>query len=73
MKIKELFKYKPNRKYSFVLTPVTNTEAKMHDSEKKLTTSIDLNLRHLKNKYSTLINSDILIREFSLTARNTRI
>ena len=73
MKISDLFKYKPNKKYSFVLTPVTVTEAKIHDSEKKLSTNIDSNLKHIKNKYSSLINSDIQIREFYLTARNTRI
>ena len=71
MKIKELFKYQPNQNYNFTLTPAKSNEVKVHDSEKQISKSIDLNLKYLKNKYSTLINSDIMIREFSLTAKNT--
>ncbi len=32
--------------------------------------SIDVNLEYIKVKYNTLINSDIVLREFILTARN---
>ena len=73
MKLPKIFKYTPPKDYDFTLTPVVSNEVKEHDSEKKISTSIDLNLKYIKNKYATLINSDIMIREFSLTARNTRI
>ena len=35
-----------------------------------LFTSLDKNLEYIKVKYNTLINSDIIIRDFILTARN---
>ena len=73
MNVKELFKYTPDKSYSFSLKSVNSNDVKEHDSEKKISTSIDLNLKYMKNKYSSLVNSDILIREFLLTARNTRI
>ena len=73
MKFTEIFKYQPTNGHEFTLTPIVSNDVKEHDSEKKISTSIDLNLKYIKNKYSTLINSDIMIREFSLTARNTRI
>lgn len=39
-------------------------------SPKKIFSSIDVNLDYIKSKYNTLINSDIVIREFTLLARN---
>ena len=36
----------------------------------KVFPSIDINLEYIKVKYNTLINSDIIIRDFTLTARN---
>lgn len=38
--------------------------------EKKIFSSIDVNLEYVKIKYNAMINSDIVIREFILTARN---
>lgn len=37
---------------------------------KKIFTMIDLNLDYMKVRYNSMINSDIVIREFILTARN---
>ena len=39
-------------------------------SPKNIFPSIDVNLDYIKARYNTLINSDIVIREFSLSARN---
>ena len=73
MKITELFKYTPPENYNFTLSPVPFNSSKEQAQEKEISNSIDLDLKYLKNKYNSLINSDILIREFSLTARNKRI
>ena len=37
---------------------------------KSIFPSIELNLEYIKTRYNSLINSDIVIREFSLSARN---
>ncbi len=73
MNFKNLFKYTPKRDYNFTLKSVNSNDVTEHDSEKKISESYDLNLKYIKNKYSSLINSDIQIREFLLTARNIRI
>ena len=39
-------------------------------SPKNIFPGIDVNLDYIKARYNTLINSDIVIREFSLSARN---
>lgn len=73
MKLTELFKYTPPDSYNFNLSPVPSNPSEEDDSEKEIFSNIDLNLKYLKNKYNSLINSDILIRDFSLTARNSRL
>lgn len=78
--IDALFTYKPEKKYNFTLPDATdqenynnelnyNTTSKESDN-KKLYTSIDVNLEYLKVKYNTLINSDVNLREFTLIARD---
>ena len=37
---------------------------------KEIFPSIDVNIDYIKVKYNLLINSDIILREFTLTARN---
>ena len=73
MNFKEIFAYKPDNSYNFNLKAVNSNNVKEHNNEKKVYSSYDLNLKYIKNKYSSLINSDIVIREFLLTARNTRL
>lgn len=73
MNFKDLFEYTPQKDYNFTLIPTNNIQETDENKEKSIYTNIDLNLKYLKSKYNALINSDILIREFSLTARNTRI
>ena len=73
MDIKKIFQYKPQNNYNFTLTPVSSSQNKNEQNNQEVYTSIDLNLKYIKNKYNSSINSDIMIREFLLTARNTRI
>lgn len=70
MNIKQLFQYKPNDDYNFTLTPINSTQNNNKQISQDIYPNIDLNLNYIKDKYSSSINSDIIIREFSLTARN---
>lgn len=69
------FKYEPKNEYMFDL-PVSqaqNNENKIKPLEnlnQKIYTSSNVNLEYIKVKFNSLINSDIKIREFDLTARN---
>ncbi len=45
------------------------TENLIKEKPQKIYSSIGVNLEYLKVKYNTLINSDIVIREFSLMAK----
>ena len=81
MKIKEFLTglLLPNKEanHHFVM-PATNEVAPkldtdMLDSEddvKNIFPSIDVNIEYIKVKYNLLINSDVLLREFTLNARN---
>lgn len=40
------------------------------DDVKEIYPSIDVNIEYIKTKYNLLINSDIILREFTLSARN---
>lgn len=71
MNLKELFKYTPPKEYNFTLVPSASTSTPQPDAEKNIYPNIDLNLKHIKWVYNADINSDIIIREFSLTSRNT--
>ena len=70
MNIKELFKYSPKPNYNFELTPNKTTFENNQPPKQNIVNKLDLNLKYIKSKYSTEINSDILIREFNLTAQN---
>lgn len=71
MSIKNLFQYKPTKEYNFTLTNSNSNKNQMPEGDIELHSSLDLNLNYMKNKYNASINSDIVIREFSLIARNT--
>lgn len=49
---------------------VDNTMVDKLDDVKEIFPSIDVNKEYIKVKYNLLINSDIVLREFNLTARN---
>lgn len=70
MNIKQIFKYRPKRKYNFTLTPPAKTNMPNQEENKDITNDISQNLKYIESKYNTEINSDIMLRKFSLTAKN---
>ncbi len=69
------FKYKPENKYIFDLppsdSPYENNQIKpLEKTKENIFPSSEVNLEYIKVKFNSLINSDIKIREFDLTARN---
>ena len=70
MNIKQIFKYRPKREYNFTLTPPAKTNMPNQEENKNITNDISQNLKYIESKYNTEINSDIMLRKFSLTAKN---
>ena len=70
MNIKQIFKYQPEKNYNFTLTPSTQTNMQNQEENKDITSDISQNLKYIESKYNTEINSDIMLRKFSLTAKN---
>lgn len=75
MKIKDFinntFGYKPKNEYQFTLpdNPEIDTENYNNTNSDKIEniySRIDANLKYIETKYNTLINSDIITREFTL-------
>ena len=69
------FKYEPENNYTFTLAPSNSpnedNQIKPLDIVKQnIFPSSEVNLEYVKVKFNSLINSDIKIREFDLTARN---
>ena len=48
----------------------SDTKVLEYTEEKNIFPSIDVNLEYLKSRYNSMVNSDIIIRNFTLTARN---
>ena len=84
MKIKDFinyaFGYTPKEVYQFTVptdsenpesTTIQNSK-KVPEKPQKVSTNINANLEYVKTKYNTLINSDIIIREFILNARGNQ-
>lgn len=78
---KKLFIYEPKNEYFFTIPETQNendtniTYENQESENKKLETqkiynSVNVNLEFMKSKYNVLINKDIVIREFTLTAYN---
>jgi len=69
------FKFQPEDKYIFNL-PSSNTQNNsnqikpLENLNENISSSVSDNLKYIKIKFNSLINSDIKIREFDLTARN---
>ena len=71
----DTFKFSPQKDYEFELSVNdtqnnSNSITPLENLKQKVFPSIDVNLEYIKVKYNSLINSDIKIREFDLTARN---
>lgn len=79
MKFKDLFNsmfaYTPPVDYNFSLPYDTqnteNTNQSIEESPKKVDVfpSLSVNLEYMKTRYNLLINSDIILREFTINAR----
>ena len=76
--LSSLFTYTPKEKYNFVLLENNNEDNKNNQTNKKTESSLktkeifpalSVNLEYVKTKYNSIINSDIIIREFILNAR----
>ena len=74
MNFKDFFTYMPPTEYNFDILEKDNISQNdlNNDNNKKtnIFPSLDVNLEYVKSKYNTLINSDILIREFTINSRN---
>lgn len=72
----ELFTWKEESNYEFTLPDnedISKPDTTSSDeaiSPKNIFPSIEVNLEYIKNRYNALINSDVVIREFSLYVRN---
>lgn len=72
MNIKDFFKYTPTEKYNFTIS-ANATDSRLPLEEQTIEnifSDINQNLNHIKSVYNTLINSDIMIREFTINCRN---
>ena len=76
--VKNIFSYEPKEQYHFSI-PETNEEIKNNpnsletsniETPKEVFPSIGVNLEAITSRFNTLINSDIILREFTLLARN---
>lgn len=79
----DVFKYQEKQEYDFTV-PENDNEQKDRDityeqelkesfyknEQKNVFPALSVNLEYMKVRFNTLINSDIVIREFTLTARN---
>lgn len=79
----KMFKYEEKQEYNFII-PETDSEIDLQNSkqneaqnipnpskdQKNVFPTLSVNLECLQVKYNALINSDVVIREFTLTARN---
>ena len=70
MKIFDFFKYKPKEIYNFAIPETPNNLPEQKEIRQKIYSNIDNNLKFLKAKYSLLINSDIVTKEFKINIQN---
>lgn len=73
--IKNFLLYRETVKYNFSLPDVTEDEENIQrtleeNNNTKISRTINDNLEYMKTTYNFLINSDIIIRDFTLIARN---
>lgn len=66
----KFFKYIPKENYEFSIDPTSNNIPDEPEDSNTIFPSLSVNLDYIKTKYNTLINSDIVIREFKIPIRN---
>ena len=69
-----LFDYTPKVDYQFSLSENvqvidSNNENSTSNEKVKIFPSLNVNMEYMKTKYNLMINSDIILREFTLNAR----
>lgn len=70
-----IFAYNPPVEYDFSLPEKTqineanNTNSSQNEEKVKIFPSLNVNIDYIKTKYNILINSDIILREFTINAR----
>lgn len=64
------FSYSPNNEYNFSIIPNSNNKTLNQTEHKNIESSISLNLNYVQSVYNTLINSDIVVRNFLLECQN---
>ena len=66
-----IFKYEPKEPYDFSIINDKNEQVLEKDSlgTNNIYNNLSVNLDYIKTRYNILINSDIILREFTLTAR----
>lgn len=64
------FEYTPNQDYNFAINMNSNNIPNEENDDKNIFPSLSINLDYIKTKYNTLINSDIVIREFKIPIQN---
>lgn len=67
---KELFKYTPQNNYTFNLQKDLSSDHTNTSENKEIFNNYNFNLNFMNKIYNVKINSDIIIREFSLFAKN---
>ena len=73
--LSSLFTYTPKETYNFMLLEKSNNKTPNSSSEenilntKKIFPTVSVNLEYVKSKYNSMINSDIVIREFIINVR----
>ena len=70
------FKYVPEKEYTFNVTENSNSKnddlisySSFDESQKKISTNLNINLDFMKVKFNFLINSDIVFREFIINVK----
>ena len=69
----KFFSYSPKTEYDFTLPDnnnlVNNNNDDVKSEPKNIFPSINVNKEYMQTRYNTLINSDVVLREFTLNAR----
>jgi len=71
--IDSLFQYQPENNYNFNILDDKNVVVNKDSSPKEVEDifpNLQINLEHIKTRYNFLLNSDIVIREFTLNCRD---
>ena len=69
-RIIKYFEYIPKQNYEFSIDMSANNLPEEPEEPENVFQSLPVNLEYIKTKYNTLINSDIVTREFKISIRN---